>query len=89
MDFPRFVFKSPGEIRLPNGSYDQKITEEEGEYEALIKEGWSPTVIEAMGGEPEKAPVPKADARDEEIASLKAQLEAAKAPKVPKVPKEA
>jgi len=63
MDFvPRFVFKSPGEIKSAGLTYDQKITNSEKEYNDSLKEGYFSTLQEAFD---KKAKIKKVDLKDD------------------------
>ena len=58
MDFPRYVFKSPGENRIPEGSYDCELVDGQEGFDKLIKAGWNETILGAV--EASKAEKPKA-----------------------------
>jgi hypothetical protein len=50
LEFPRYVFKSPGDVRygLTEGSYGSQIAESQDEFDALLKAGWSEGIEEAV-----------------------------------------
>lgn len=48
MDFPRWVFTSPGDIKLPGKSYGQQIVNDEDEYNAALAAEWHGTLLEAF-----------------------------------------
>jgi hypothetical protein len=89
MDFPRYVFTSPGNLSAGWGrTYGEEIVNDEAEYEAALKAGFCGTLSEALEGaknpkkpEPVKAEDSKAEEAkadelaDTEIAGLKAKAE--------------
>jgi hypothetical protein len=50
MDFPRFVYISPGMTKCQGGSFDGELVQNPVEHEAAIKAGFSDTVPEALAG---------------------------------------
>jgi hypothetical protein len=60
LDFPRHAFKSPGAIRIPEGSYDAELGEDQEAFDKLIKAGWSQTILGAVEAV-EVGKAPKAD----------------------------
>lgn len=49
MDFPRWVFKSPGPLQCPGGSFDSRLCSDKEEMDGLLLlDGWSPTIPEAL-----------------------------------------
>ena len=49
MDFPRYVFTSPGNLSAGWGrTYGEEIVNDDGEYEAAIKAGFYGTLPEAV-----------------------------------------
>lgn len=48
MDFPRFVFISPGKSKCQGGTYDGELVQGQSDYEAALKAGYSATLPEAL-----------------------------------------
>jgi hypothetical protein len=48
MDFPRWVFTSPGDIKVGGKSYGQQIVNDEVEHKAALSAGWYDTVLDAF-----------------------------------------
>jgi hypothetical protein len=56
MDFPRYVFKSPGAVRIPEGSYDLELVVDQEGYDKHVKAGWNETILGAVeAGKTQKA----------------------------------
>lgn len=51
MDFPRYVFTSPGPEKVKEGSYGTRLVSDENEYESAIKAGFCFTMMEAINGD--------------------------------------
>lgn len=50
MDFPRYVFTSPGKEKVKEGSYGTRLVQDDEEYEAALNAGFFSTMIEAIEG---------------------------------------
>jgi len=48
MEYPRFVFISPGSNKCNGGTYDHELVKDEKEHKAAISAGFSDTVPEAL-----------------------------------------
>lgn len=48
MDYPRFVFISPGANKCNGGTYDHEVVKDEAEHKAAIVAGFSDSVPEAL-----------------------------------------
>jgi len=48
MEFPRFVFISPGPTKCQGGTYDSELVKDKTEYDAAIKGGFSPSIPDAL-----------------------------------------
>jgi len=48
MEYPRFVFISPGSNKCNGGTYDHELVKDEKEHKAAISAGFSDTVTEAL-----------------------------------------
>lgn len=51
MEFPRYMFRSPGLYIRPGGSYDSRIAESAQDRDALVAAGWHDTVDAAADAE--------------------------------------
>lgn len=52
MSYPKYVFKNVGPFSRAEGTYDQKLVENDNEYnEALLVIGWFPSLPEAINGQ--------------------------------------
>jgi hypothetical protein len=65
LEFPRFVFTSPGPLPCNGGTYGEKIVQDEDEHEAALKAGFFSTLPEAL---------------EDALTAPKAKAELAKAP---------
>lgn len=66
MEFPRWVFTSPGDVKLPGKSYGQQIVNDEDEYNAALAAEWHGTLLEALDAV-NKPVVPKTDTVKAEV----------------------
>lgn len=57
MDFPRYVFFVPGPHQNVGFTYDHYLVQDQAEFDAAIKEGFSETVEEAKAAS--EAPEPR------------------------------
>ena len=63
MDFPRFVFTSPGSETCQGGTYGSELVADQSEYDAAIEAGFFGTLPEALAQaakpaeDPEPSPV--------------------------------
>lgn len=75
MDFPRYVFTSPGKEKVKEGSYGIHLVQNEKEYEAALNAGFFSTMPEALEG--------AKDVKKEEVKSpeIKEKVNAAEPPK--------
>jgi hypothetical protein len=75
MDFPRFVFTSPGPHPCNGGTYGYELVKDEKEYESALKAGFFASVQEALE---KKAAEPKQEAKTEAdpIDALRVKAEA-------------
>lgn len=48
MDFPRFVYLSPGKTLCQGGSFDGELVKNQDDHDAAIEAGYSDTVPEAL-----------------------------------------
>ena len=48
MEFPRFVYISPGKNECQDGSYSHELVKDQAEYDAVIKAGFSATIPDAL-----------------------------------------
>ncbi|MCK9358161.1 MAG: hypothetical protein M0R22_13625 [Dehalococcoidia bacterium] len=48
MEYPRFVFISPGANKCNGGTYDHELVKDAAEHKAAISAGFSDTVTEAL-----------------------------------------
>jgi len=48
MDYPRFVFISPGANKCNGGTYDHEVVHNASEHKAAIEAGFSDSVPEAL-----------------------------------------
>jgi len=48
MDYPRFVYISPGSNKCQGGSFDCELVRDEKEHKAAISAGFSDSVPEAL-----------------------------------------
>ena len=48
MEYPRFVFISPGAQKCNGGTYDHEIVQNEAEHKAAIDAGFSDSVPDAL-----------------------------------------
>jgi hypothetical protein len=48
MEYPRFVFISPGAQKCNGGTYDHEIVKDEKEHKAALSAGFSDSVPEAL-----------------------------------------
>jgi hypothetical protein len=48
MDFPRFVFTSPGPDKCNGGTYGTELVEDKAEYDVALKAGFYSTLPEAL-----------------------------------------
>jgi hypothetical protein len=48
MEYPRFVFISPGAQKCNGGTYDHEIVKDEKEHKAALAAGFSDSVPEAL-----------------------------------------
>lgn len=48
MEFPRFVFISPGKHECQGGTYSQELVKSQEEYDAAVKAGFSATIPDAL-----------------------------------------
>jgi hypothetical protein len=59
MDFPRLMYREGAGLALPRGqSVSYKLTRDQEEYAANLKDGWFPSVPEALAGKLD-APIEK------------------------------
>lgn len=47
-NYPRFVYKSPGNSNCQGGTYDHKAVEDEEDHAEALTQGWSDSVPEAL-----------------------------------------
>ena len=47
MEFPKWVFRVPGEFRELGFTYDQLLVEDEETFDLAISEGFSETILDA------------------------------------------
>jgi hypothetical protein len=50
LNFPRFVFTSPGPLACNGGSYGEHIVEDQKEFDSAMDAGFFPTLPEALAG---------------------------------------
>lgn len=60
MEFPRFVFCSPGPMACNGGTYGHELVKSQSEFDAAVKAGWSQTLPEALGANRDKGQESKA-----------------------------
>lgn len=48
MEFPRLVFKCPGPLAMPGGSFAHRLVADEEQFDTAISEGWAGTLPEAI-----------------------------------------
>lgn len=48
MEYPRFVFISPGKSKCQGGSYDGELVIDQSEFDSAIKAGFSETLPESL-----------------------------------------
>lgn len=48
MEFPRFVFTSPGPLTCNGGTYGERIVKNQAEFDAALKAGFKSTLPEAL-----------------------------------------
>lgn len=48
MEYPRFVFISPGSNKCNGGTYDHEVVKDASEYKAALDAGFSDSVPEAL-----------------------------------------
>ena len=48
MEFPRYVFLSPGKTECQGGSYNNELVKDKVEFDAAIEAGFSSTLPEAL-----------------------------------------
>ena len=48
MEYPRFVFISPGSNKCNGGTYDHEVVKDDKEHKAALEAGFSDTVPEAL-----------------------------------------
>ena len=69
MEFPRFVFVSPGDMKCQGGSVDAELVKDQTEFDIAISSGYSATIPEAL----------------EEMGKVKEAMAKAIEPEAPKV----
>jgi hypothetical protein len=48
MDYPRFVYISPGAQKCNGGTYDHEVVKDESEHKAALSAGFSDSVPDAL-----------------------------------------
>jgi hypothetical protein len=48
MDFPRFVFRSPGSLVVDGGDVSQSLCEDNKQRTALLADGWHDSIPDAL-----------------------------------------
>ncbi len=81
MDFPRFVFTSPGPQQCQGGTYGQELVQDQVEYDAAIKAGFCATLPEALES--------KMDKKSPQAAEAKAPSDPVRATRAPRAKKNA
>lgn len=81
MDFPRYVFTSPGKEKVKEGSYGTRLVQNDEEYEAALKAGFFATMPEAIEG---AKVVKKEKAFPEEVIEKKQDIETTEEPEMAK-----
>jgi hypothetical protein len=76
VEFPRYVFLSPGKEQCEGGTYSGEIVSDQAEYDSALSAGFTATLPEAL----EKA-------KEIRAAAFIEVAEAPKAPEVPETPK--
>jgi hypothetical protein len=67
MEFPRFVFISPGKNKCGGGTYDHEVVEDQANYDAALAAGYFATVpeaVDAANAQPEAEPKAKPEPDD-------------------------
>lgn len=54
MDYPKMLYRYPGDVQLQDGNYGTLIVENEAEETQAIADGWFSTMVEAKVGTPSK-----------------------------------
>jgi hypothetical protein len=80
MEYPRFVFISPGLNKCPGGSFDCELVHDALEQKAALDAGFSDTVPEAL----EAYKVAKEAVKPAEIVKEPVEVEAARRGRPPK-----
>ncbi|MFA5379101.1 MAG: hypothetical protein WC455_25320 [Dehalococcoidia bacterium] len=64
MDFPRYVFTSPGPEKIKEGSYGTRLVSDQDEFDSAIKAGFfetMPEAVESTKDKPKSTEIKKAD----------------------------
>jgi hypothetical protein len=70
MEFPRFVFKTPGSQQHAKGTYESLLTHDDADHAGKLSEGWFNTLPEAIAGV-----AAEVEAEDDNSPPTRAELE--------------